>query len=111
MIYILCNSEHPLSLNTEQDVSHILVFLGCRVQENLPSLFSNTDGSIVQHVRNWVLKECDVNKDIYIEPLTHQIPLPDMQMPLFERALRGYVKSIDGKAYYRVELALSRTNI
>ncbi|MGN6709779.1 MAG: hypothetical protein ACTHKF_10570 [Candidatus Nitrosocosmicus sp.] len=28
-------------------------------------------------------------------------------MHLFQRALRDYVKSIDGKAYYRDELALS----
>jgi len=30
-----------------------------------------------------------------------------MQIPLFERALRGYVKPIDSKAYYRFELALA----
>jgi len=30
-----------------------------------------------------------------------------MQIPLFERALRGYVKPIDGKVYYRVERALA----
>jgi hypothetical protein len=30
-----------------------------------------------------------------------------MQIPLFERALRGYVKPIDGKTYYRVERALA----
>jgi hypothetical protein len=30
-----------------------------------------------------------------------------MQIPLFERSLRGYVKSIDGIAYYRVERALA----
>jgi hypothetical protein len=30
-----------------------------------------------------------------------------MQIPLFERALRGYVKPIYGKAYYRFELALA----
>lgn len=52
------------------------------------------------------MKECDVNKDIEIDGLA-QITLPDMQMPLFERALRGYVKPIDGKAYYRFELALA----
>ena len=51
-------------------------------------------------------KECDVNKDIEIDSLA-QITLPDMQIPLFERALRGYVKPIDGKAYYRFEFALA----
>jgi len=104
MIYVIC-SEHPFPLSTEQDVSDILIFLG-RVQENLSSLFSDTRGIIVQPVRNWILKECDVNKDIEIDGLA-QITLPGMQIPLFERALRGYVKPIDGKVYYRVERALA----
>jgi hypothetical protein len=47
-----------------------------------------------------------VNKDIEIDSLA-QITLPDMQIPLFERALRGYVKPIDGEVYYRFELALA----
>jgi hypothetical protein len=52
------------------------------------------------------LKECDVNKDIEIDSLA-QITLPDMQIPLFERALRGYVKPLGSKAYYQFELALA----
>jgi hypothetical protein len=52
------------------------------------------------------LKECDVNKDIQIHGLA-QLTLPDMQIPLFERALRGYVKPLGSKAYYRFELALA----
>ncbi|MGN6559450.1 MAG: hypothetical protein ACTHJ2_02900 [Candidatus Nitrosocosmicus sp.] len=52
------------------------------------------------------MKECDADKDIEIDSFA-QIRLPKIQMPLFQRALRDYVKSIDGKAYYRVELALS----
>jgi hypothetical protein len=69
-------------------------------------LFSNTKGIIVQTAINWILKECNVNKDIEIDSLA-QITLPDMQIPLFERALRGYVKPIGGKAYYRFELELA----
>jgi len=101
MIYII-NSEHPFPLSTEQDVSDILVFLG-RVQEILSSLFSDTRGIIVRRARTWILKECDVNKDIEIDGLA-QITLPDMQIPLFER---GNVKPIDGKVFYRFELALA----
>ena len=89
----------------EQGVYDILVFLG-RVQEILSSLFSDPSGSIVQLVKKWILKECDVNKDIEIDSLA-QITLPDIQIPLFERALRGYVKSIDDKAYCRFELAIA----
>jgi len=76
------------------------------VQEILSSLFSDISGSIVPYLKNWVLKECDVNKDIEIDGLA-QITLPDMQIPLFERALRSYVKPIVDKAFYRVELALA----
>ena len=72
----------------------------------LSILFSNTKGIIVQPARTWILKECDVNKDIEIDGFA-QITLPDMQIPLFERALRSNVKPIDGKAYYRFELALA----
>jgi hypothetical protein len=97
MIYII-NSKHPFPLSTDQDVSDILVFLG-RVQEVLSSPFSDSGGSVVQHARKWILKECDVNKDIQIDRLA-QITLPDMQIPLVERALRGYVKPIDDKVYY-----------
>ncbi len=33
--------------------------------------------------------------------------LPDLQVPLFEKALRGYVKPIADKVFYRVEYALT----
>ncbi len=36
-----------------------------------------------------------------------QITLPDIQIPLFEKALRGYVKPIGDKVFYRVEYALT----
>ena len=76
------------------------------MQEILSSLFSDTQGIIVEPLRNWILKECDVNKDIEIDEFA-QITLPDMQIPLFEIALRGYVKPIDCKVYYLFELAVA----
>ena len=79
MIYFLC-SKHQFPLNAEYDVSDILVFL-VRAKEDLSALFSDSGDSIVQHVRNWVLKECDVTKDMEVNSLV-QITLPDMQMPL-----------------------------
>ncbi len=67
MIYII-NSEHPFPLSTDLDVSDIFVFLG-RVQQNLSSLFSDTRGIIIQPVRNWILKEYTVSKNIEMDPL------------------------------------------
>jgi hypothetical protein len=89
MVYII-NSGHPFRPYTEQDVSDILVFLG-RVQVIPYSLFSDTRGIIVQPVIHWILKICDVNKNIEINSLA-QLTHPDMQIPLFERALRGLCK-------------------
>ena len=36
-----------------------------------------------------------------------QITLPDIQIPLFEKALRVYVKPIEDKVFYRVELGIT----
>ena len=82
MVHII-NSEHPFRLYAEQDVSDILFFLGM-VHDRLSALFSDTGGSIVQPVRKWILKGCDVNKDIEIDSLA-QITLPDVQIPSLKR--------------------------
>jgi hypothetical protein len=36
-----------------------------------------------------------------------QLTLPDIQIPLFEKALWAYVKPIGDKVFYRVELGLT----
>ncbi len=104
MIYVSC-SMNPFRLYDEQDVSDILIFLG-RVEENLRNLFSDTRDMIVPPVKNWVLKGCDVNKDVEINSVA-QLTLPDIQIPLFKRAVRGYVKLIGDRAYYRIEQSLT----
>jgi hypothetical protein len=91
MIYRSC-SDNPFRLQYEEDITTIMVFLG-RVEERLRMLFSDTRDEIVQPVNRWILKACDVNKDIEID-MVAQITLPDIQIPLFEKALRAYVKPI-----------------
>jgi hypothetical protein len=58
-------------------------------------------------VRQWILKGCDVNKDIEISRKA-KLTLPDKQIPFFEKTLRAYVKPIGDKVFYRVELSLAR---
>ena len=53
-----------------------------------------------------ILKACDVGKDVEIDSVA-QITLPDVQIPMFEKALRGYVKPMGDKVFYRVEYALT----
>lgn len=55
-------------------------------------------------LRRWVLKACDLGKDVEIGSVA-QIKLPDIQIPLFEKALRGYVKPIGDKGFYQLEYA------
>ncbi len=104
MIYLQC-SDNPFRLKFEDDVSTIMTFLG-RIEERLHNLLSDRRGIIVSPVNKWILKNCDVNKDIEIDPVT-QLSFTDMQMPLVEKALRVYVKVIGDKAYLRVEKYLS----
>lgn len=61
---------------------------------------------IVSSVNKWILKGCDVNKDIEIDAVT-QLTITDMQMPLVEKALRAYVKVMGDKAYLRLEKYLT----
>ncbi len=104
MIYSSC-SENPFRLYDESDIAKIMVFLG-RVEDRLRYLFSDTRDEIVPSVIDWILKECDVNKDIEIDDIA-QVTLPDIQLPLFENGLRAYVKTINDKAYLRAEKSVS----
>lgn len=103
MIYIRC-SNRPFRLYEEHDVLDILTFPG-RVDDRLKDILSDTKDRVVPSIKQWVLKGCDVNKDIEIGRIL-QLTLPDMQIPFFERTLRAYVKPIGDKVYFRMELSL-----
>ncbi len=104
MVYIGC-SESPFRISEDQDVSEILFFLG-RVEDRLKWIVSDTKDHAIPPLRRWVLKSCDVNKDVEIDRLA-QITLPDLQIPFFEKTLRAYVKPIGDKVFYRVEYGLT----
>ena len=104
MIYVSC-SDRPFRLYAEQDVSDILFFLG-RVEYRLRCLLSDRRDNVIPPVRRSVLKACDVGKNVEIDSAA-QITLPDIQIPLFEKALRGYVKPMGDRVFFRVEYALT----
>jgi hypothetical protein len=104
MIYITC-SENPFRLYDELDISKIMSFMG-RVEDRLRYLFSDTRDEIIPSIFNWILKGCDVKKDLEIDHVA-QLTLPAMQLPLFEYGLRAYVKTINDKAYLRTEKFVS----
>ena len=62
-----------------------------------------------QHVPsllNWILKQCDLNKDVEIDDIA-QFTFPDIQLKSADRVFRLYVKIIKEKAYCRGEESLT----
>lgn len=88
----------------DQDVSDILFFLG-RVEERSRLLLLDVRDYVIPPVRKWILKACDVSKDVEIDGVA-QLTLPDIQVPMFEKDLSGYVKPLGDKVFYWVEFAL-----
>jgi hypothetical protein len=103
MIYVISSSK-PFRLYNEQDAIDILAFLGM-VEDRFRTLLSDPRGRIVSPVSRWVLKGCDVNKDVEISRVA-QIALPDLQIPFADKVFRAYVKSMDNDVFYRVEWSL-----
>jgi len=90
MIYVI-SSNNPFRLYEEQDVIDIIIFLGM-VEDSLKTLLSDQRGSIISPLRHWILKSCDVNKDIGIDGVA-QVTLPDIQIPFLTR-LFGLTSSL-----------------
>jgi hypothetical protein len=63
-------SNHPFRLQTEEDRSHLLVFLG-QLRERLISILMDSHERIVPNVMEWELTECDINKDVKVSGLFH----------------------------------------
>jgi len=104
MIFVSC-SENPFRLYEEQDISKIMLFLG-RVEDRLKILLSDNRDKVVPSVMDWILKCCDVNKDIEIDEMA-ELTLHGVQISMAEKAFRAYVKVIADKAYYRAEKSLT----
>lgn len=95
MIYVVC-SDKPFRLHTE-DITYIISFLGM-VEDRLRRLFTSKEPNILPPACHWILKCCDVNKDIEIDSMC-QLTLNNMDVPLVEKAFRMYVKTIGNKSF------------
>lgn len=95
------SNNSPFRLETELDKSILFSFLG-QVKDRLLYLLSDVRELIVPPITEWILIQCDVNKDVKIDEKA-QLTLPDIQLKYADRVFREYVKIIQGKAYCRVE--------
>jgi hypothetical protein len=51
---------------------------------------------------DWILVQCDVNKDIGIN-IIEELSIPNLQLRIHDRIFRLYVNNINGSSYYRME--------
>jgi hypothetical protein len=100
MIYIAC-SNNPFKLEVEEDVSSFFSFLG-QVKDRLIHFLSDFSEQAIPHVMDWILVQCDINQDVGIN-IVEQLTLPDLQLRVYDRIFRLYVKNIDEASYYRRE--------
>ena len=100
MIYIRC-SNTPFKLAVEEDISSLFAFLG-QVKDRLVHFLNDFSESAIPPIMDWILVQCDVNQDICVN-IIEQLSLPDLQLRIYDRIFRLYVKSINGSACYRME--------
>lgn len=103
------SSDTPFKLETDEDDSIIFSFLG-QVKDRLLYHVSDIREQQVPSIMNWVLKACDLNKDITIDEKA-QLTLPDIQLKYADMVFRLYVKSLHDKAVYRTEESLTLNHV
>jgi hypothetical protein len=102
-VYVACSNK-PSKLETLEDVTILYSFFG-QVRDRLELFSSDPHGRIVPNITEWILKQCDFNKDV---PITdkEQVTLPDIQLKTAFETFRIYVKNIAGQACARVEASV-----
>jgi len=98
-------ADSSLRIERDEDVSAIFAFLG-QVRDRFLYHVSDPKERHVPPLMSWVLKQCDLNKDIEIRDKA-QLTLPDIQLVHADRVFRLYVKILNEKAYYRAEESLT----
>jgi hypothetical protein len=103
------SNNSPFRLETELDESTLFSFFG-QVKDRLLYLLTDVRELVVPPVTEWILIQCDVNKDIEIDE-KGQLTLPDIQLKYADQVFREYVKIMQGKAYCRVEESLKLNKV
>jgi hypothetical protein len=99
-VEVMC-SNHPFRLQTEEDRSHLLVFLG-QIEQVLISILYASHGRIVPNVLEWEVTECDINKDIKVSDWFHWTGLK-IQVKHMDHLFSLYIKKMGKDTVYRVE--------
>jgi hypothetical protein len=103
-VYI-ATTDTPFRIELDEDVSALFAFLG-QVRDRFLYHVSDIRERHVPPLLNWILKQCDLNKDVEIDDIA-QLTFPDIQLKSADRVFRLYVKIRKGKAYCRGEESLT----
>lgn len=98
------SSDTQFKLETDDDELAIFSFIG-QVRDRLLYVVRGPKERHVPPVMEWVLKQCDLNKDVEINDKT-QVTLPDVQLKTTAKVFRIYIKSLQDKAVCRAEESL-----
>ena len=107
-VYI-ATTDTPFRIERDEDISALFAFLG-QVRDRFLYHISDIREKHVPDLLNWILKQCDLNKDVEIDDIA-QITFPDIQLKSADRVFRLYVKIIKDKAYCRGEESLTLNQV
>jgi hypothetical protein len=99
------STDTPFKLENDEDVSVLFSFFG-QVRDRLIHWVSDVWERKVPGITDWILKACDLNKDVEIDERA-QLCLPDIQLKYAGQVFRMYIKSLQDRAVCRVERSLT----
>jgi hypothetical protein len=99
------SSDTPFRIETDEDEAKLFSFFG-QAKERLLHYVSDIHERGVPEITEWILKECDLNKDIEINEKA-QLYLPDIQLKYADQVFRMYIKSLHDRSVCRVEKSLT----
>jgi hypothetical protein len=103
------SNDCPFRLANDEDENIIFSFLG-QLRDRLLYHVNDIRERHVPPIMNWILKQCDLNKDIKISDKA-QLTFPDIQLSYADRVFRLYVKILEDKAFCREESLLKLNQI
>lgn len=79
------------------DVNNFFVFLG-QIKERLALILSDPRERIIPPIDTWILKSCDLNKDVEIENIGQLMNL-NIQVKHTGKAFRLYIKNLEDRLH------------
>jgi len=99
------SSDKPFKLEYDDDLAILFSFSG-QVRDRLIYLVPDIRERGVPQITEWILKECDLNRDVEIDEKC-QMYLPDIQLKYAGQVFRMYIKSLHDRSVCRVEKSLT----